>query len=105
MKNRAKTAAKINVQQAHRSTSLGTFLVAIWHLTRIVLVPRKRAASDAVYQLCRKLDMPSTLREVGVPEEGLEFIASATLHDRALATHPKPVSDAGPLMSVWREAW
>ncbi len=65
----------------------------------------KRAASDAVYQLCRKLDMPSTLREVGVPEEGLEFIASATLHDRSLATHPKPVSDAGPIMSVLREAW
>ena len=63
------------------------------------------AASDAVYQLCRKLDLPSTLREVGVPEEGLEFIASATLHDRALATNPKPVSDAGPIMSVLREAW
>ena len=62
------------------------------------------AASDAVYQLCRKL-VPSTLREVGVPEEGLELIASATLHDRALATNPKPVSDAGPIMSVLREAW
>jgi alcohol dehydrogenase len=49
--------------------------------------------------------MPSTLREVGVPEEGLEFIASATLHDRSLATNPKPVSDAGPIMSVLREAW
>ena len=49
--------------------------------------------------------MPSILRAVGVPEEGLECIASATLHGRALATHPKPVADAGPLMSVWREAW
>jgi alcohol dehydrogenase len=65
----------------------------------------KRAASDAVYQLCRKLDMPSTLREVGVPEGGLEFIASATLHDRSLATNPKPVSDAGPIIRVLREAW
>jgi len=49
--------------------------------------------------------MPSTLREVGVPEEGLEFIASATLHDRSLATHPKPVFDAGLIMGVLREAW
>ena len=49
--------------------------------------------------------MLSTLREVGVPEEGLELIASATLHDRSLATNPKPVSDAGPIMSVLREAW
>ena len=63
------------------------------------------AASDAVYQLCRQLNMPSTLREVGVPEEGLELIASATLHDRSLATNPKPVSDAGPIMSVLRDAW
>ena len=38
-------------------------------------------------------------------EDGLELIASATLHDRSLATNPKPVSDAGPIMSVLREAW
>ena len=51
------------------------------------------AASDAVYKLCRELDIPSTLREVGVPEEGLEFIASATLHDRSLlirSRYPMP---------------
>lgn len=63
------------------------------------------AAADAVARLCRDLDMPETLRDVGVPEEGLEFIASATLHDRGLATNPKPVSDAGPIMTVLREAW
>jgi hypothetical protein len=44
--------------------------------------------------------MPSTLRAVGVPEEGLACIASATLHDRLLAIHPQPVSEAKPLMSV-----
>ena len=63
------------------------------------------AASDAVAQLCRKLGLPATLREVGVPEEGLELIASATLHDRSLATNPKPVGDARPIMSVLRDAW
>ena len=63
------------------------------------------AASDAVAQLCRKLGLPATLREVGVPDEGLELIASATLHDRSLATNPKPVADAGPIMQVLREAW
>jgi len=62
-------------------------------------------AADAVAQLCRSLGLPATLRQVGVPEEGLEFIASATLHDRGLATNPKPISDAGPIMSVLREAW
>lgn len=63
------------------------------------------AAADAVAQLCRSLGLPATLRQVGVPEDGLEFIASATLHDRGLATNPKPVSDAGPIISVLREAW
>ena len=63
------------------------------------------AAADAVARLCRDLDMPETLRDVGVPEDGLEFIAAATLHDRGLATNPKPVSDAGPIMAVLRSAW
>ena len=63
------------------------------------------AAADGVARLCRQLDLPKTLREVGVPEEGLELIASATLHDRGLATNPKPVSDAAPIMTVLRDAW
>ncbi|HIM36596.1 MAG TPA: iron-containing alcohol dehydrogenase, partial [Dehalococcoidia bacterium] len=63
------------------------------------------AAADAVARLCRELDMPETLRDVGVPEDGLEFIAAATLHDRGLATNPKPVSDAGPIMTVLRSAF
>ena len=63
------------------------------------------AAADGVADLCRALDLPETLRDVGVPEEGLELIASATLHDRGLATNPKPIYDAGPIMSVLWAAW
>jgi len=63
------------------------------------------AAADGVAELCRKLDFPMTLREAGVPHEGLELIASATLHDRSLATNPKPVYDAGPIMSILHAAW
>jgi len=63
------------------------------------------AAADGVDQLCRTLELPERLRDVGVPEEGLELIAAATLHDRGLATNPKPISDAGPIMSVLRDAW
>jgi alcohol dehydrogenase len=63
------------------------------------------AAAEGVEQLCRTLGLPATLREVGVPEEGLELIAAATLHDRGLATNPKPVTDAGPIMQVLRAAW
>ena len=63
------------------------------------------AAADAVASLCRDLGIPSALREVGVPQEGLELIAAATLHDRALATNPVPVTDAGPIMEVLNRAW
>ena len=63
------------------------------------------AAADAVAELCVRLGIPSTLRQVGVPEEGLELIASATLHDRGLATNPKAILDAEPILSVLRNAW
>ncbi len=63
------------------------------------------AAADGVESLRRSLGLPDRLRDVGVPEEGLELIASATLHDRALATNPRPVTDAGPIMTVLRNSW
>ena len=63
------------------------------------------AAADAVDGLCRELELPRTLREVGVPEDGLEYIATATLQDRSLSTNPKPVVDAGPIMEVLHAAY
>ena len=63
------------------------------------------AAADAVDNLCRELGLPRTLREVDVPEDGLEFIAAATLHDRSLSTNPKPITDSGPIMEVLRAAF
>ena len=63
------------------------------------------AAADAVAQLCQQLGLPARLRDVDVPQEGLEAIAAATLHDRALATNPKPIADAEPILHVLREAW
>jgi alcohol dehydrogenase class IV len=63
------------------------------------------AAADGISRLCRSLGLRSTLREVGVPENDLELIASATLHDSGLAGNPKPISDAGPIMHVLHQAW
>ena len=63
------------------------------------------AAADAVDGLCRDLELPRTLREVGVPEDGLEYIATATLQDRSLSTNPKPVIDAGPIIEVLQAAY
>ena len=63
------------------------------------------AAADGVEELRWSLGLPHRLRDVGVPEDGLEIIAAATMLDRALATNPSPVSDAGPVMAVLRAAW
>lgn len=63
------------------------------------------AAADGVAQLCRELGLPESLREVGVPEQGLENIAAASMHDRGLATNPMPIFDPGPIMRVLRDAW
>ena len=63
------------------------------------------AAADAVDGLCRELELPRTLQEAGVPADGLEYIAAATLHDRSLSTNPKPVRDAGPIMETLRAAY
>lgn len=63
------------------------------------------AAAEAVAQLCQTLGIPARLRDVDVPEAGLTAIAAATLHDRALATNPRPIADATPILSVLRAAW
>ena len=42
------------------------------------------AAADAVEGLRNSLGLPGRLRDMGVPEEGLELIAAATLKDRSL---------------------
>ena len=63
------------------------------------------SAADAVEERRNALGLPGRLLDVGVPEEGLELIAAATLKDRSLATNPTPVSDAGPIMQVLRSSW
>lgn len=63
------------------------------------------AAADAVAALCGQLGLPARLRDVDVPHAGLASIAAATLHDRALATNPKPIHDATPILTVLEAAW
>ncbi len=50
--------------------------------------------------------LPHSMRfNLDASAERQALIASATLHDRALATNPKPISDAGPIIGVLRNAW
>lgn len=63
------------------------------------------AAADAVAEFTRALGMPTRLRDVDVPEDGLARIATATLQDRSLASNPKPIYNTEPIMQVLRAAW
>ena len=53
------------------------------------------AAAAAVDSQCLELGLLRTLRDVEVPEEGLELIAATRLHDRGLSANPKHIADAG----------
>jgi alcohol dehydrogenase len=63
------------------------------------------AAAEKVAALCRTLDLPTRLRDVDVPRDGLAAIAAATMHDRGLATNPKSIDSETPILTVLREAW
>ena len=62
------------------------------------------AAADGVDSLWRSLGLPGRLRDVNVPEEGLEVFASATLRDRDVATNTRQVLVACLIMAVLRQA-
>lgn len=64
------------------------------------------AAAAKATEICKSFNLPTRLRDVGVPQDAMERIATATLaEERALATNPKPVTTAAPLMKMLQEAW
>ncbi len=63
------------------------------------------AAADAVAALARSLGLPSRLRDVGVPEGGLDAIANETMLDRQLPSNPRPIAGPADLLPVLRAAW
>jgi alcohol dehydrogenase len=63
------------------------------------------AAADAVKALCIETGMPTTLREVGVPESDLEECAQVALADGAIVYNGKPIFDPAEILSVLRKAW
>ena len=63
------------------------------------------AAATAVAETYRQLEMPSRLREVGVPEEGIKQIALDTMTDFAITRNVRPVNDAGELDELLKQIW
>ena len=68
----------------------------------------RRAAESAaqwVEETYAALGMPSRLREVGVPQEGIEELAVDSMTDFAITRNVRPVNDPGELESLLRSIW
>ncbi len=63
------------------------------------------AAIQAIWELTRKMGVPQKLREVNVPEDGLEQAADMALYDGSVVYNPRPVLDPEEVLQVYREAW
>ena len=65
------------------------------------------AAANAIWELTKKLGLPQRLRDVGVPEDGLEECAEASLCDGDVVYNPKTIDDSqetSPSTRHWRQA-
>jgi hypothetical protein len=49
--------------------------------------------------------MPSKLREVGVPEDGVKQIAVDSMTDFGITRNVRPVKDAGELDELLKQIW
>ena len=63
------------------------------------------AAATAVAEIYRELEMPSRLREVGVPENGVKQIAVDSMTDFGITRNVRPVNDAGELDELLKQIW
>jgi len=66
---------------------------------------RCAAFIEALEQLALRLGMPTTLRDVGIPEDALpRMAADAMKQQRLLVNNPRPVTEADAL-AIYRAAW
>jgi maleylacetate reductase len=62
-------------------------------------------APDALVNLIRSLDLPTSLSEVGVSRDDFPAIAEHTLHDRGVRSNPRPINGASDLIEILDLAW
>jgi alcohol dehydrogenase class IV len=60
---------------------------------------------QAAKALAADIGIPTHLRELGVPKEALEGLATATMNvTRLLANNPKPLT-LDDVRGIWKNAW
>ncbi len=63
------------------------------------------AAADAIIAFDKELGLPTTLKELGVPESDLAACAQVAIADGSIVYNGKPVFDPAEILLVLREAW
>jgi maleylacetate reductase len=61
-------------------------------------------ASQVVKRLCRDLDLPTSLAEVGVGPDKFAAVAEHTMTDRGVRTNPRPISGPADVEEILRLA-
>ncbi|WP_137890265.1 iron-containing alcohol dehydrogenase family protein [Ramlibacter sp. 2FC] len=61
--------------------------------------------SDVLAAFLKTLDTPKSLREIGLPQEGLIEIAEAAMLDWFISRSPRPVPDVGALLGILEPSW
>jgi alcohol dehydrogenase class IV len=71
-------------------------------------LPAREAAENglgAIRTLCKDIGIPVRLRDLGVPEEALQEMATATMGvTRLLANNPKQLT-LDDVLNIWKNAW
>jgi len=69
--------------------------------------PRKAGeiVADKITEFTKKLGLPQRLRDVGVPEAGLNECSELALSDGAIVYNPKFISESAEVLKVYQEAW
>jgi alcohol dehydrogenase class IV len=63
------------------------------------------AVAERIIEFTKKLGLPQRLRDVGVPEEGLNECSEIALSDGAIVYNPKFISDSAEVLKVYQQAW
>ena len=60
---------------------------------------------ERIYELIGQMKLPQHLRDVGVKEADLPYLAQLALQSRAVKSNPKPITDAVQIEALLQAAW
>jgi alcohol dehydrogenase len=61
--------------------------------------------AERIIEFTKKLGLPQRLRDVGVPEEGLNECSEIALSDGAIVYNPKFISESTEVLKIYQQAW